>query len=160
MAKERALQFLQSAKAKENVVSRIYWDSMLFIYWIESHPVYAARINEIFKKSLARGDQICTSIFTIGEVLVLPVREQNLPLKEKAEAFFDSGLLDLLPINRDVAERFASVRAGTGIAPADALHLACAGAHGTDLFLTNDKSLHRHQIPGIHFIGGLDVNLF
>jgi hypothetical protein len=28
------------------VVSRICWDSMLFIYWLEDHPTHAARIEE------------------------------------------------------------------------------------------------------------------
>lgn len=133
---------------------------MLFIYWIESHPAYSARVNEIFRKSLSRGDEICTSILTVGEVLVLPIREQNLALKNKAEAFFESGVVNLLPVSRQVVDCFAQVRASTRVAPADALHLACAATHGTDLFLTNDKTLHRHQIPGIQFIAGLDVNLF
>jgi predicted nucleic acid-binding protein len=50
-------------------VSRIYWDTMLFVYWIEDHPEHAARMNQIRKRIQARRDTLCTSVFTLGEVL-------------------------------------------------------------------------------------------
>jgi hypothetical protein len=28
-------------------VSRIYWDTVLFVYWIEDNPDHVARMNEI-----------------------------------------------------------------------------------------------------------------
>ncbi len=36
----------------------------------------------------------------------------------------------------------------------------CAGAAGVDLFLTHDKDLQKMHVPGIHFIAGLDGNVF
>jgi predicted nucleic acid-binding protein len=47
-----------------------------------------------------------------------------------------------------------------GVAPADAIHLACAAQAKTDLFLTNDKRLVGKIIPGIQFIATLDTRLF
>lgn len=145
-------------------MSRIYWDSMLFIYWLEQEPQFSPRVDELLQASIGRGDQICTSVLTIGEVLVKPVRNRDDAARDKINRFFDSGLITVLPINREVVKVFAEVRAGlrkglSRVAPADAVHLACAGAHGCDLFLTNDTSLHRQQVPGIQFIGGLDVNI-
>jgi len=129
---------------------------MLFIYWIESHPVYGAQVARLYEGFRRRGDEICTSVLTIGEVLVIPIREQNLKLKLHAESFFDAGTVTVLPIDRDVVERFAAVRAATKIASVDALHLSCAGSHRTDIFLTNDKGLLRHNVPGVGAICDLD----
>ena len=50
-------------------MSRIYWDSMLFIYWLEDHPQHADRMNRIHERMEERGDKLCTCVFTIGEVL-------------------------------------------------------------------------------------------
>lgn len=36
---------------------------------------------------------------------------------------------------------------------------ACAAESGVDLFITHDKFLQK-LIPGIHFITGLETNLF
>lgn len=145
-------------------MSRIYWDSMLFIYWLEANPQFGDRVAELLQSSVSRGDTILTSIVTIGEVLVLPTRNKDFETRRKIERFFDSDLVTVLPVTRPVVHLFAEVRGGNRpglakVAPADALHLACAGAHGCDLFLTNDKSLHRQQVPGIQFIAGLDVNV-
>lgn len=53
-------------------MSRIYWDSMLFIYWIENHPTYAQRIDQILGRMTQRADVLCTSSFTLAEVLTGP----------------------------------------------------------------------------------------
>jgi hypothetical protein len=42
---------------------------MLFVYWLEDHPKYAARMNQIHARMAVRGDSLCTSAFTVGEVL-------------------------------------------------------------------------------------------
>ncbi len=31
-------------------MSRIYWDTMLFVYWMEGHPQYGRRVQEIHRK--------------------------------------------------------------------------------------------------------------
>lgn len=31
-------------------MSRIYWDTMLFVYWLENHPVHAKRVQHILSK--------------------------------------------------------------------------------------------------------------
>jgi predicted nucleic acid-binding protein len=66
----------------------------------------------------------------------------------------------MLPFERKAAGEFANLRATTNVSPADAIHLACAGAAGIDLFLTPDKELQKLRVPGIQFMAGLDVNVF
>jgi predicted nucleic acid-binding protein len=141
-------------------VSRIYWDSMVFIYWLESHPAYAPRVEFILQSMLTRGDRLCASHLTLGEVLVGPLKHQQTTLAANVRKLFDGANIEVLPFDRQAAERFAQLRASANITPADAIHLACASASGIDLFLTHDASLQRLSVPGIHFIAGLDVNVF
>lgn len=141
-------------------MSRVYWDSMIFVYWLESHPTYAPRAEHIFRSMVARGDRFCGSYLSLGEVLARPLKLKQAQLVAKIEQFFDSGLVEMLPFDRKAAGEFARLRATANITPADAIHLACASAAGVDFFLTHDKSLHKLRVSGIQFIAGLDVNVF
>jgi predicted nucleic acid-binding protein len=133
---------------------------MVFIYWLESHPAYAPRVEFILQSMLARGDRLCASYLTLGEVLVGPLKLQHPAFVANARKLFDGGHIEMLPFDRKAAELFAQLRAIANVKPADAIHLSCAGAAGIDLFLTHDTSLHKLRVPGIHFIAGLDVNVF
>jgi predicted nucleic acid-binding protein len=141
-------------------MSRVYWDSMLFIYWLENNPAYAARVEYIFQSMLSRGDRLCASYLSLGEVLARPMQQKQLGLVQQIEEFFDSGLVEVQPFDRRAAGEFARLRATTNAKPADAIHLSCAAASGIDLFLTHDKTLHKLRVPGIQFIAGLDANVF
>lgn len=141
-------------------MSRIYWDSMVFIYWLENHPEFAKRADHIFQLMLKRGDRLCASYLSVGETLTGPLKHKRSQLAAKIEEFFDSGLVEFLPFDRKAAKLFADLRATTNISPADSMHLACAGSAGVDLFLTHDKNLHKLHVPGVHFIAGLDGNVF
>ncbi len=141
-------------------MSRVYWDSMVFIYWLENHPDYAPRTERIFRTMVERGDQLCASYFSLGEVLAGPLKHNRLQLAAKIEEFFDSGLPLILPFDRKAASEFARLRATGKASPADAIHLACAASSGVDLFITHDKRLQNLRVSGIQFIAGLDVNVF
>jgi predicted nucleic acid-binding protein len=141
-------------------VSRIYWDSMLFVYWLEDHPKYATRMNQINTKMAVRGDTLCTSVFTVGEVLTGFHMRNATDAASLIREAFRSPQIELLSFTVDTAERYAKIRAGNRVSPADAIHLASAAQSGIDLFLTNDHRLQRLAIPGIQFIAGMDVNLF
>lgn len=141
-------------------MSRVYWDSMVFVYWLEGHPTYAARVDHILQSMLRRGDRLCGSYLGMGEVLTGPLKHKNTTLAAKVRQLFEGGRVEVLPFDRRVAEIFAQLRATENVTPADAIHLACAAAAGVDLFLTHDKGLHKVHVPGIQFIAGLDVNVF
>ena len=132
---------------------------MLFIYWIEGHPAYAPRVDSIFQSMQDRGDTLCASHLSLGEVLVGPLKGNRADISAKVEQFFDSGLVEILPFDRSAAAKFAGLRATTKVTPADAIHLACAGAAGVDLFLTHDRDLPKLRVHGIQFIAGLDANV-
>ena len=140
-------------------MSRIYWDTMLFIYWLEDHPEYARRVDEIRSRMEERHDQLITGAFTFGEVLAGAYRKGTAQLADDTRRLLRNTVAEVVPFTLDTADRYARIRGTPGITPADAIHLASAAQAGTDLFLTNDKRLVGKIMPGIQFIASLDTQL-
>jgi len=141
-------------------MSRIYWDTMLFVYWLEDHPRYAKRVRRILSKMKERQDQLCTSSFTVGEILVGPYKMGASETTRQIREVFKAPFVEVIPYTIETADLYAGIRAQHGVSPADSIHLACAAQARIDLFLTNDAALVGKVIPGIQFIAGLDSNLF
>jgi uncharacterized protein len=140
-------------------MSRIYWDSMLFIYWLDDNPLFAKRVAAIHTRMRERKDELITSAVTVGEVLAGVYRKSSAQRVDEIRAALLSLLSEVVPFTVETADHYAWIRGSTNIASPDAIHLACAASAKTDLFLTNDKSLVGKVIPGIQFIGGLDSNI-
>jgi predicted nucleic acid-binding protein len=140
-------------------VSRIYWDSMLFIYWLEDHPEYARKVGTIRSRMEQRHDQLITGAFTFGEVLAGAYRKNSPKAADEVRRWLRNAVAEVIPFTLEAADRYARIRGTLAIAPADALHLASAAQAGTDLFLTNDKRLVGKIVPGIQFIAALDTPL-
>jgi predicted nucleic acid-binding protein len=140
-------------------MSRIYWDTMLFVYWMEGHPEYARRVQELRVSMGRRRDVLCTSALALGELLVKPIKLKKTDLAWTIRDYFQSSEVELLPFDAQTAEIYAQIRAEHNVSPANAIHLATAVQSKAHLFLTNDRRLSRLTVPGIHFIAGLDTNL-
>jgi predicted nucleic acid-binding protein len=140
-------------------MSRIYWDSILFIYWLENNPRYADRVQQIRESMNRRQDQLCTSAFTMGETLVGFHKRRDLETAARVRRFFLEGSIEIIPYTVDLADSYAEIRSRLKVSSADAIHLACAAKAGTDLFLTNDNDLIGQVVPGIQFIARLDTNI-
>lgn len=141
-------------------MSRIYWDSMVFVYWWEDHPAFAPRIGDVLTKMDAHGDTLCTSVFTIGEVLTGALKSKDASLVAKIKQRFQNPAIELLAFREETAERFAAIRATYHVTAPDAIHLATAAEARADIFLTNDSALIGKVVPGIGIITGMDANLF
>ncbi len=140
-------------------MSLVYWDTMLFAYLFEAHPQFSAKVAHIARRMEERGDTLCTSVFTVGEVLAGPSRTQHWDQVSNVRAFFRSQELRLLEFKLSTAEIFAEIRGRGGIKSGDAIHLACAAEARVDLFLTHDKRLAKKIVPGVQFIATLDTNI-
>ena len=138
-------------------MSRIYWDTMLFIYWIEQHPTHADGLERLLSRMETRGDRLCSSAFGLGEVLVGARQRNDERLAEAIRTAMRPPHVELVPFDAAAAERYAEIRARHRTTPADSIHLACAASAGVDLFLTNDAELTRLDVRGIRFIAGLDA---
>jgi len=71
-------------------MSLVYWDTMLFAYLFEGHPEFHDKVADIARRMEERGDTLCTSIFTVGEVLAGPSRTQRWDEVSKVREFFRS----------------------------------------------------------------------
>ena len=141
------------------MTSRIYWDTMLFIYWLEEHPDYASQIDRLLARIEARRDQLCSSAFGIGEVLVGALKRADRRQADAIRKTMRPPHIELLPFDAEAANHYAEIRARHGTSAPDSIHLACAAAAGVDLFLTNDAKLIGLDVPGIRFIAGLDAGV-
>jgi predicted nucleic acid-binding protein len=136
-------------------VSRVFWDTNLFIYLLEDIGPQSARVTEVRERMLERDDELCTSTLTLGEVLVKPAEQGNEALRQRYEDIL-SQTTRLITFDRETARRYAEIRRNRSIRPPDAIQLACAAQVGVDLFITNDDRLSRLAIPGIQFLVPLD----
>jgi len=132
-------------------MSRIFWDTNLFIYLWEDYGPLSQAVEELRTKMLRRGDQLVTSTLTLGEILVKPTTAGDTTLCRKYEEAISSVAL-LVPLDARVARIYASIRCDRFLKAPDVIQLASAASVGTDLFITNDGHLQGKQVPGIQFI--------
>lgn len=137
-------------------MSRIYWDSMLFIYLLEANQQYGTRVRSIHSRMKERQDQLLTGSFTFGEVLAGTYRRAVPDLTARVRMGMQNLVAEVVDFTIETAERYAQIRGNLNLAPADAIHLSLASQAGVDLFLTNDKRLLGKFVPGIQFIASLE----
>lgn len=140
-------------------MTRVFWDAMLFIYLFQSDPQFGKRIAYLRKRSLDRGDEICTSALAVGEVLAGAYRDKTPAEAARIRAGIKQAGIRVLPFDAASMDAFGRIRAAHRTSAADSIHLACAATVGVDLFLTGDKQLLKLHIPGIKFIDGIDTSL-
>lgn len=136
-------------------MSKIFFDTNLFIYLFEGLDPFRSRVVAIRKRMIERGDRIVTSAMTLGEVLVKPTKLGQTTLIEQYDRAIRS-TAQVVSFDPSVAWRYASLRATHLLRNADAIQLACAAHVGVDLFITNDTKLQSLNVPGIGFIAPLD----
>lgn len=135
-------------------MSRIFWDTNLFVYLFEDFGPLSERVRVVRRKMLERGDQLLTSTFTLGELLVKPVERGAVELcRRYEEALAKSAIL--LPFDVKAATQYARLRCDRTLQPPDAIQLACASASRVDLFITNDERLAKKRVEGIQFVTSL-----
>jgi len=137
-------------------VSRIFWDTNLFIYLFEGRGPQFEQVRRLRQSMLSRSDQLVTSALTLGEVLVKPIEQGDHELRRNYEEAITSTSL-VIPFDTPPAARiFAALRTDRSLRPPDAIQLACAAHAHVDLFLTNDSRLQSKHVDGIQFIVTLD----
>lgn len=136
-------------------MSKVFFDTNLFIYMFEGLEPFRSRVVEIRKRTIDRGDQIVTSAMTLGEVLVKPTKLGQTSLIDEYDRAIRS-TARVISFDPSVAWRYASLRATHTLRSADAIQLACAAHFGVDLFITNDQHLQSLDVPGIGFIASLE----
>ncbi len=136
-------------------MSKIFFDTNIFIYMFEGIEPNRSLTLTIRKRMMDRGDRIVTSAMTLGEVLVRPTKLGQTSLIEQYDRAIRA-TAQIISFDAVIAWRYASLRATHKLRNADAIQLACAAHFGVDLFITNDTDLHKLNVPGIGFIAPLE----
>ena len=137
-------------------MSRIFFDTNLFIYLLEDAGDRGARVSEIVERMSERRDELLTSTLTLAEVLVKPLSAGDHDWADRYERYLNTPGVSMLPFDRASARIYAQLRRDKALSPPDAIQLACAASARCDLFITNDERLSRKIVPGIQFITSLD----
>jgi predicted nucleic acid-binding protein len=135
-------------------VSRISWDTNLFIYLIEEFGNLSERVINLRKRMVERGDELYTSALTLGEILIKPMEAGDEALARRYESALLRGAV-IIPFDVEPARLYAAIRKDRTIRPPDAIQLACASHARVDLFITNDERLSAKSIPQIQFVSSL-----
>ncbi len=119
-------------------------DTAPIIYFIEAHPQYNALVTSIFQRIADGTLRACTSVISLTEVLIHPIRQGNAVLQQQyQELFLNSQGFETQNINPDTAILAADLRARYNLRTPDALQIATALQSGCQAFLTNDTTLKR-----------------
>lgn len=133
-------------------MSRIFWDTNLFIYLLEGSGEAFQQTRSLLARMVERRDTLLTSPLTLGEVLVKPVELGRQDVADRYERLLLSPGVELVPFDREAGKRYARIRSDRAVRPPDAIQLACAAVAGTNLFITNDARLSRKLVAGVDFI--------
>ena len=141
-------------------MSRIYWDTMLFIYWLEENPQFGKRVDAIWSQMQKRNDRLITGALALGEILAGAYKRGADPERVRdVKTAFANTVSEIVPFAEEAADMFGQIKGSLKIPSADAIHLACAASAKADLFLTNDENLVGKIVPGIQFIAKIDSNI-
>jgi predicted nucleic acid-binding protein len=120
----------------------IFIDTAPLIYYIEENPRYLKFLQPFFAAYEEYGYLFVSTVITLLEVLVLPLRHKENELAQRYEAILtNSKSIKLVAIDEEIAKISARLRAEYSLKTPDAIQLATAVVYSADTFLTNDKQL-------------------
>jgi predicted nucleic acid-binding protein len=143
---------------------RIYFDANAFIYAIEGSDEISALLHSVFAALRQQAKSAYTSEFTLAEVLP---KANIVQRRSYLTLILHSGLIDLLPVTRDVLIESADYRKSLAQPSPearrsmpklpDAIHVVTAVHAGCNTFLSFDRGL---KLPvGLDRVGHDDGRL-
>jgi predicted nucleic acid-binding protein len=118
-------------------------DSAPIIYVLEDHPQYARRFMPLFVAQAAGRLRFAVTTITIAQVLTGPLQVGNEALVRRYRVTLESW--QVLPLDVDIAESAARLRASLRLDMADAVQAASALKINAAALVTNDRKLARIQ---------------
>jgi predicted nucleic acid-binding protein len=137
-----------------NGPKRSYWDSCLFLAWINGEPGRSTVIHELLRSARAGDLEIVTSVISVTEVAMGAPEKQSGTLSPAALATIDSlweppSPIKLVEVHRLIATEARNLmRTATpsalALKPPDAIHLITAQRTACEEFLTYDPKLQKY----------------
>lgn len=124
-------------------------DTAPLVYYIEEHPDLGPRLDPFFEAVASGRVRIVTSVVTLLEVLVLPLRQKDDALAAKYnDILLSSEHVATFSVSPPIAQTAAELRAASALKTPDAIQLATAIGHKAAAFLTGDRDFgDSHPIP-------------
>ena len=125
-------------------IKKIGIDTSIVIYFMEFNPSYDSLISNVFQR-ISNGNLLgITSVVTLIEVLIHPIRQGNTNLqKQYRDLLLSSSNFYTVAVDTNIAEIAAQMRSYYNILIPDAIQIATAKVTECDAFLTNDINLKR-----------------
>ncbi|MCV9937649.1 PIN domain-containing protein [Boseaceae bacterium BT-24-1] len=121
-------------------MTSVYLDANAIIRFVETDDDL---FDSLLDHTRDGENRLCTSEFTLAEVLVLPLRENNIELLSVYETLFAAdNEIDIMPVDRAILRRSAELRATLGNKAPDAIHIATAVLAGCSVFISSDLRIH------------------
>ena len=132
---------------------RVAFDTSAIIYYLEGVSPYEQLVAEVIDLLALGALRATVSTVVEAEALVKPLRESNQLGVDRIELFFrrQPGLV-VRSVDRTVARRAASIRAGVGLALPDALVIATALEEGCQAIVGNDLGVAKRltELPYLY----------
>lgn len=139
-------------------VQLIYIDTSPLIYLFERNPEYFAKMLRLVDAFQTTPLQAFTSVITLAEILVQPLREGNTDLAQQYHDILAVGDdYKLVEVSTDIAISAAAIRARYSLRTPDAVHAATAIKSGCDAILTNDRHFQRLQDLNVLVLDDLEL---
>lgn len=137
---------------------RLGIDTSPYIYYIENHPTYAAKVDNVLEYVENNQIQIHTSVIALTEILMKPLQmNDQTSIKIYLDLLTNRHDLHLVPVTMVLAQKAAALRANYNLRTPDALHIASAIDANCDAFLTNDFGLKRIKELQILILDELEI---
>lgn len=116
-------------------------DSPPIIYILEDHPKMASRFRPLFEAHAAGRLRFAVTTITVTEVLTGPLLARDDALTRRYRAILESW--QTVPLDIDIAENAARLRASLRLKLADAVQAASALAINAAALVTYDRDFSR-----------------
>ena len=123
----------------------VAFDTAPLIYYIEENPNYLPLVDELFELIDTGSARGITSVLTLLEVLVQPMREGRVDIADQyRQILTGSENINLQPIGEAICETAADLRSKyPWLRTPDAIHIATSIAHQASIIVTNDDRWKR-----------------
>ncbi|HAI68945.1 MAG TPA: PIN domain nuclease [Gammaproteobacteria bacterium] len=117
-------------------------DTAPLIYFIEEHPTYLPIVAPFFEKLDQSEIAVVTSVITLSEVLVKPLRDGETQLAQQyRDILLNINGLTTIKVSIAIAEKAAQLRSQYSLRTPDAIQVATALQSNATALLTNDIRL-------------------
>ena len=120
----------------------VFLDTAPLIYYIEENQQYSPLLDKLFIANSKGKFIFKTSVITLLEVLVHPMRHNEHQLVEQYQNILcNSPTINIFELNIEIAKSAAGLRARYGLKTPDSIQVATAVYASSEFFLTNDIRL-------------------